>query len=721
MFSKILVANRGEIALRIIRACRELGVRTVAVYSEADAQSLPVAAADEKICIGPPPSARSYLNSNRIVAAAKESGADAVHPGYGYLAENEAFARSCAAEGLVFIGPSPDNLRLAGEKIEAKRIMKEAGIPVIPGSDREVGTIAEALRIGAEVGYPVLLKASGGGGGRGIRICPDPAALREDFPVARGEARVAFGAEALYIEKYLAAPRHIEFQILGDQRGKIVHLGERECSIQRRYQKLIEESPSPRLTPELRGVLGALAVRAAEVVGYRNAGTVEFLLDGNERFYFMEINARIQVEHPVTEMTTGIDLVREQIKLAAGSNLTFSQADIQPRGWAIECRINAEDPEKNFLPSPGVIRIFRPPGGFGVRLDTHLFQGYELPIYYDSLIAKLIAHDRTRAGAVRIMRRALEEFRIEPIKTTLPLHRRILDDPDFQAGAYDTHFIQRWFPEEEDDDVPRAREAEKKPADPQSAREARELYGQWREDPQALKSYLKEHPDLEAWSDGGRLALAQASESYQDDPAASEAIRGTVVRSVNRAEKLEDLPTDRAYQFLLDRHVNAPGKPPDASDPLARAKGKLQGFSDQMVDGLFDQSMADRKGDDGIQDGVGDFQDQIARAVQKNPALARQMEGSLDALSKNPEIAERLEDIGRADDNWLQDAYHGATDFIGGAGKFLGDAVRWTAKNTLGRAIDAGVGIDPITMAYAGISRTASAIDPELGESIREE
>ena len=432
MFSKILVANRGEIALRIIRACRELGIRTVSVYSEADVHSLPVAQADEKVCIGPPPSAKSYLNIERIIAAARESGAEAVHPGYGYLAENESFALACEAAGLVFIGPSPDNLRLAGEKIRAKRIMKKAGVPVIPGSEQGVGTIEAALRIGEGIGYPLMVKASAGGGGRGIRICPDPETLREDFTVARGEARAAFGTDEVYIEKYLVEPRHIEFQILADGRGKIIHLGERECSIQRRYQKLIEESPSPGLTPELREAMGAMAVRAAEAVGYRNAGTVEFLLDGNGRFYFMEINARIQVEHPVTEMTTGIDLIREQIRLAAGENLSFSQADIRPRGWAIECRINAEDPERNFRPSPGVIEVYRPPGGFGVRLDTHLYQGYELPIFYDSLIAKLITWDLTREGAIRIMKRALGEFRIEPVKTTIPLYLRIMDDPCFR-------------------------------------------------------------------------------------------------------------------------------------------------------------------------------------------------------------------------------------------------------------------------------------------------
>jgi acetyl-CoA carboxylase biotin carboxylase subunit len=452
MFSKILIANRGEIALRIIRSCRELGLQTVAVYSEADVHSLHLELADEKVCIGPAPSSKSYLDGQRIISVAKERGAEAVHPGYGYLAENDSFARSCEAAGLVFIGPSSESLRLAGEKIAAKRIMKEVGVPVIPGSEQGLGMVEEALRIGEEIGYPLMVKAAGGGGGRGIRICPDPQALREDFPVARGEARAAFGTDEVYVEKYLAEPRHIEFQILADSRGKIVHLGERECSIQRRYQKLIEESPSPGLTPELRTAMGAMAVRVAEAVGYRNAGTVEFLLDGNGQFYFMEINARIQVEHPVTEMTTGIDLIREQINLAAGENLSFSQEDIQRRGWAIECRINAEDPERNFQPSPGVVEVYRPPGGFGLRLDTHLYQGYELPIFYDSLIAKLIAWDLTREGAVRIMKRALNEFRIEPIKTTIPLFLRIMDDPFFQRGEFNTHFIQSFLPEDSEEE-----------------------------------------------------------------------------------------------------------------------------------------------------------------------------------------------------------------------------------------------------------------------------
>lgn len=454
MFSKILIANRGEIALRIIRACRELGIKTVGVFSEADSNSLHLDLADETICIGPPPSSKSYLDMKRILQAAKETGAQAIHPGYGYLAESAAFAVKCEEANLVFIGPASRNLKMAGEKITSRRMMQEAGVPVIPGSGQGLATIEEALGLSDEMGYPVMIKASGGGGGRGIRICPDPQALKENFPVAKSEARMAFGNDDVYLEKVIPEPRHVEFQILADRQGKVIHLGERECTIQRRYQKLIEESPSPGLTPELREAMGRTAIRAAEAVQYFNAGTVEFLLDGAGHFYFMEINARIQVEHPVTELTTGIDLIREQIKLSAGEGLAYGQQDIQPRGWAMECRINAEDPERNFLPCPGMIERYRPPGGFGVRLDTHLYQGYELPVFYDSLIAKLITFDLTRQGAIRIMKRALDEFRIEPLKTTIPLVKRIMEDPLFQQGRFTTHFIQQFLPalEEEDED-----------------------------------------------------------------------------------------------------------------------------------------------------------------------------------------------------------------------------------------------------------------------------
>ena len=450
MFKKILVANRGEIALRVIRACKELGIKSVAVYSEADEKSLHIKLADEKKCIGPAVSAKSYLKADSIIKAAKATGAEAIHPGYGYLAERSEFAEACKDAGIVFIGPTPKNLQLAGDKITAKKIMKAAGVPVIPSSPGSINDLEEAISYCKKIGYPVMVKASGGGGGRGIRICPNAETLREDFPIAKAEAATAFGNNELYIEKFIRQPRHIEFQILADGFGNIAHLGERECSIQRRYQKLIEESPSPGLTADLRRAMGDAAIQAARAVDYFNAGTIEFLLDADENFYFMEVNARIQVEHPVTELTTGVDLVKEQIRLAAGGKLKYAFDDLKKSGWAIECRINAEDPERNFLPSPGTVEKYCPPGGFGVRLDTHLYQGYELPIYYDSLIAKLIAFNRTRSGAVAIMRRALEEFIILPLKTTIPLYRKIMDDPYFLKGDFDTGFIQKFIPEEDE-------------------------------------------------------------------------------------------------------------------------------------------------------------------------------------------------------------------------------------------------------------------------------
>jgi len=452
MFKKILVANRGEIALRIMRACKELDIKCVAVYSEADIESLHLKLADEQVLIGPPPSAKSYLSLENILAAAKETGVDAVHPGYGYLAENEHFALACQEQGLVFIGPTAENLRLAGDKIAGKKIMAEAGVPVIPSSSGAVATLDEAKAISAGIGYPVMIKASGGGGGRGIRICKDERTLEEDFSIARMEAGAAFGNDDLYLEKFIVEPRHIEFQVLADSFGHICHLGERECSIQRRFQKLIEESPSPRLTPELRKDMGQAALTVARAVNYVNAGTVEFLVDKNDNFYFMEVNARIQVEHPVTELTTGIDLVKEQIRIAAGERLTYHFEDLNLRGWAIECRINAEDPERNFMPSPGTVEQYRPPGGRGIRLDTHLYQGYELPIYYDSLIAKLISFDSSRQGAIQVMKRALEEFRIEPLKTTIPLYRQIMEDEDFVRGDFTTDFIKKFVHDEDDDD-----------------------------------------------------------------------------------------------------------------------------------------------------------------------------------------------------------------------------------------------------------------------------
>ncbi|GAB4342294.1 MAG: acetyl-CoA carboxylase biotin carboxylase subunit [Candidatus Abyssubacteria bacterium] len=452
MFSKILIANRGEIALRIVRAAQAMGIKAVAVYSEADRDSLHVRHADESVCIGPPMSAKSYLNMDAIIEAAQKTGAEAVHPGYGYLAENGNFARACQAAGLVFIGPTPENLDLAGDKLKAKLLVSRAGVPVIPSTLDGVTSINDARNSAAEIGYPVMIKAAAGGGGRGIRICPDEATLIEEFPVARAEVQAAFGDDSLYIEKCLVDPRHIEFQVLADAYGNITHLGERECSIQRRYQKLIEEAPSPAMTPALREAMGQAAVNAARAVNYLNAGTVEFLLDRQGSFYFMEINARIQVEHPVTEMVTGVDLVQEQIRLADGGRLDYSFADITLNGWAIECRINAENPDFNFAPSPGVIREYRPPTGPGVRLDTHLYQGYELPIYYDSLVAKLIAHGQTRDDAIRTLRKALQEFVIQPIKTTIPLYLEIVDDPEFQKGDIHTGYIKKFVPDEEDDD-----------------------------------------------------------------------------------------------------------------------------------------------------------------------------------------------------------------------------------------------------------------------------
>jgi len=452
MFEKILVANRGEIALRIIRACREMGIKCVGVYSEADAESLHLRLADETACIGEAVSAKSYLSIDNIIAAAKETGADAVHPGYGYLAENESFAAACADQGLVFIGPTPENLRLAGDKIEGKQIMEEAGVPVIPSSPGGVTDLAEAKRLCSAIGYPVMVKAAGGGGGRGIRICPTEDVLIEEFPVAKMEAGAAFGNNELYIEKFIVNPRHIEFQVVADTHGNIAHLGERECTIQRRFQKLIEESPSPRLTPELRNAMGDAAIAAARAVNYVNAGTVEFLVDRDGGFYFMEVNARIQVEHPITELTTGIDLVKEQIRIASGKTIEYAFEDLNLRGWAIECRINAEDPARNFLPSPGTVTSYHAPSGYGVRLDSHLYEGYSLPIYYDSLIAKLISFDMTRDGAIDIMRRALMEYDLRPLKTTIPLYLEIMDDPDFQKGEFDTDFIKRFVSDDDDDD-----------------------------------------------------------------------------------------------------------------------------------------------------------------------------------------------------------------------------------------------------------------------------
>jgi acetyl-CoA carboxylase, biotin carboxylase subunit len=440
MFKKILIANRGEIALRIIQACRELGIPTVAVCSTADRDSLHVTYADEDVCIGPPPSAASYLNISSIISAAEITGADAVHPGYGFLAENAHFAEVLEECRLGWIGPRPGVIRAMGDKAQARQAATAAGVPVLPGSREPLADAEEARRLAAEVGYPVILKAAAGGGGRGMRIVAAESEIEGQFATAGEEAQKAFGDGRIYLEKYLVEPRHIEFQVFGDLHGKVIHLGERECSIQRRHQKLIEESPSPALTPELRAEMGAAAVRLCEAVGYENAGTIEFLLDADGSYYFMEMNTRIQVEHPVTEMVTGIDLVKLQIQIAAGQPLDLPSG-LHPRGHAIECRINAEHPD-TFVPSPGKLKTFHPPGGPGTRVDTHAYEDYVIPPYYDSLVAKLIVHDRTRAETIARMSRALDFFVVEGIHTSIPLHKRILRDPEFMAGRMSTRFLE---------------------------------------------------------------------------------------------------------------------------------------------------------------------------------------------------------------------------------------------------------------------------------------
>jgi acetyl-CoA carboxylase biotin carboxylase subunit len=442
MFKKILVANRGEIALRIISACRELGIRTVAVYSEADRDALHVRFADEDVCIGPYPSAASYLNISAIVSAAEITEADAIHPGYGFLSENAYFAEILQDCHIAFIGPSPEAVRKMGDKSLARRTVAAAGVPTVPGSPGPVETLDEALSFARKAGYPVILKASAGGGGRGMRIARDERELSGAFDIARAEAETAFGNAEVYLEKYLEESRHIEFQVFGDSHGNLRQMGERECSIQRRHQKLIEEAPSTALDGALRARMGDAAVAAARTVSYTNAGTVEFLLDAQGRFYFMEMNTRLQVEHPVTEEVTAVDLVKEQIAVAAGEPLSFSRT-LAPRGHAIEFRINAEDPV-TFQPSPGKITTFHMPGGLGVRVDTAAYQGYVIPPYYDSLIAKLIVSGRNRQEAIQRGRRALDLFVIEGIKTTIPMHRRILDDPDFIGGRLSTRFMERF-------------------------------------------------------------------------------------------------------------------------------------------------------------------------------------------------------------------------------------------------------------------------------------
>ena len=442
MFRKVLVANRGEIALRVIRACRELRVSTVAVFSEADRDSLHVRLADESVCIGPPSPSQSYNHIARLISAAEVTGADAIHPGYGFLSENAHFAEVCASCGFTFIGPTAEMIRKMGDKAVARRTMADAGLPVVPGSEGVLADVDEALSLAKSIGFPVIIKAAAGGGGRGMRVAWDEKQLRAGFGIAQAEAGAAFSNNAVYLEKYLARPRHIEFQLFGDSHGNLIHLGERECSVQRNHQKLIEESPSPFLAPEIRTKVGQLAARGAQSIGYVNAGTMEFLFDQDGAFYFMEMNTRIQVEHPVTEEVTGLDLVQEQIRVAAGEKLSVTQDDVEWRGHAIECRINAEDYENNFRPSPGKITYWYKPGGPGIRVDSHVYAGYTVPPYYDSMIGKLIVHGKTRSDALRRMEIALEEMIVEGIKTTIPFHRLAIRDPRFQAGDLDTHFVE---------------------------------------------------------------------------------------------------------------------------------------------------------------------------------------------------------------------------------------------------------------------------------------
>ncbi len=444
MFRRVLIANRGEIAQRIIRACRELSIETVAIYSEADADAIYLRQADETICVGPGPGAKSYLNIPAIISAAEIADVEAIVPGYGFLAENAHFAEVCRSCNIQFVGPDPETIEALGNKSNAREMAMRADVPVVPGSDGPVEDEATALAVAREIGYPVMIKASSGGGGRGMRVASNDPSLINAFHAARTEAENAFGDKTVYLEKFVENPRHVEIQILGDRFGNVIHLGERDCSVQRRHQKLIEESPSPALTPEMRGKMGAAAVRICKEANYQNAGTVEFLLDRNGNFYFIEVNARIQVEHTVTEMVTGIDLIHQQLLIAGGERLSLEQEDVQTRGHAIECRINAEDPDKDFQPSPGLVELFVPPGGPGVRVDSHVYSGYRIPPYYDSMIAKLLAHRADRRQAISTMLRALDEFVIVGPKTTIPIQRRILMHSDFRSGEHDTGFVERY-------------------------------------------------------------------------------------------------------------------------------------------------------------------------------------------------------------------------------------------------------------------------------------
>jgi len=443
---KVLIANRGEIALRIHRACHEMGIKSVAVHSTADSDAMHVRLADQAVCIGPPPAGESYLNIPNIISAAEISGADAIHPGYGFLSENARFAEIVESHNIIWIGPKPEHIRTMGDKVEAKRTAAQLGLPLVPGSDGPIETLAEAKKIAAEIGYPVLIKAASGGGGRGMKVVPDADQLETLISQARSEAKSAFGDDTVYMEKYLDDPRHIEFQIFGDGNGNAIHLGERDCSLQRRHQKVLEEAPSPVISVEQRMGMGKLVADAMANMGYRGAGTIEFLYENGE-FYFIEMNTRLQVEHPVTEAITGLDLVREQIRVAEGRPLSVRQEDLQFRGHAIECRINAEDP-RTFAPSPGVVNGYHAPGGMHVRVDSGLYAGYRVPPYYDSMIAKLIVYGMTREGCIRRLRRALEEFVVEGVKTTIPLHQALIEDPEFQKGEYTIKWLEQWLARE---------------------------------------------------------------------------------------------------------------------------------------------------------------------------------------------------------------------------------------------------------------------------------
>ncbi|MBI5475070.1 MAG: acetyl-CoA carboxylase biotin carboxylase subunit [Ignavibacteriae bacterium] len=449
MFKKVLIANRGEIALRIIRVCKQFGIKTVAVYSQADRDSLHVKFADEAVCIGPPAGKDSYLKTPRIIAAAEITGADAIHPGYGFLAENAGFAEICKTSGIKFIGPSPDMISAMGDKALAKETMKKAGVPVVPGSDGVVPDVDEAKKIAKQIGLPVIIKAVAGGGGRGMRIVRDESELENAFKTAQHEAEIGFGNPALYVEKYVEQPRHIEIQVFGDQHGNVIHFGERDCSVQRRHQKLIEESPSPFVDEKLRQKMGDAAVKGCKAVNYEGAGTIEFLVDAEKNFYFMEMNTRIQVEHPVTEEVTGHDLIKLQLRVAAGERLP--RRKIRREGHSMECRINAEDPGNGFRPNPGKVTDFHMPGGFGVRVDTHCYSGYIVPPYYDSLLAKLVVYAQTREGAIEKMAGALDEFTIQGVKTTIPFHRQVMRDDRFRSGKFDTSFLEtfEFQPEEQ--------------------------------------------------------------------------------------------------------------------------------------------------------------------------------------------------------------------------------------------------------------------------------